>query len=266
MHGGKGIAFLTDPSEVTSPSRGGGLLGAIAQHCFLGRHRRRGLAHLLEAFHYAGDLHRDVWDFAVELDSLEAAGVSRSGLRWMLCKGYVEHAREIAPLEDALRCFRRGPRLRFSPRSCFVLTPLGVEFVRSLLTGPKVGSAASLCQCGENGRGCLRQLSDTPRWDRDRQELRLGAVVVKQFKVPAVNQEKVLAAFEEEGWPVHVDDPLSPQADQDPKRRLHDTINSLNRSQKQPLIRFYGDGSGQGLCWERILPGEDGRPVRRFPR
>jgi hypothetical protein len=92
-----------------------------------------------------------------------------------------------------------------------------------------------------------------PKWDRDRQELRLGDVVVKQFKVPAVNQERILAAFEEEGWPVRIDDPLPPATDQDPKARLHDTIVSLNRNQKHPLIRFYGDGTGQGVRWGAVV-------------
>ncbi len=75
---------------------------------------------------------------------------------------------------------------------------------------------------------------------------------MKQFKVPAANQERILAAFEEEGWPIRIDDPLPPNSEQDSKRRLHDTINSLNRNQKQNLIRFVGDGSGQGVRWELV--------------
>src|SRR5207247_9758075 len=89
-----------------------------------------------------------------------------------------------------------------------------------------------------------------PRWDSERRELRWGELVVKQFRVPAPNQETVLAAFEEEGWPRRIDDPLPPRADQDPKCRLHDTINKLNRNQQQPLIHFRGDGMGRGLHWE----------------
>ena len=62
----------------------------------------------------------------------------------------------------------------------------------------------------------------------------------------------ILAAFEEEGWPPRIDDPLPPKPDQDPKRRLHDTINSLNRNQQHLLIQFFGDGSGQGIRWNLI--------------
>jgi hypothetical protein len=86
--------------------------------------------------------------------------------------------------------------------------------------------------------------------------LRVGEVVVKQFKVPAANQERILAAFEEDGWPIRIDDPLPPAVEQDPKRRLHDTINSLNRNQKRPLIRFIGDGSGQGIRWQLVCTPE----------
>jgi hypothetical protein len=43
---------------------------------------------------------------------------------------------------------------------------------------------------------------------------------------------------------------LSPSPDVEPKRRLHDTINSLNRNQKNQLLRFFGDGSGTGIRWE----------------
>ena len=87
----------------------------------------------------------------------------------------------------------------------------------------------------------------------------MGDVAVKQFKVPAENQSRILVAFEEEGWPVHILDPLPPHSELDPNRRLHDTINSLNRHQKHPLLRFLGNGSGQGIRWERIpLAGTKG--------
>jgi hypothetical protein len=76
--------------------------------------------------------------------------------------------------------------------------------------------------------------------------------VVKQFKSPAMNQETILTAFEEENWPPRIDDPLPPEPDLDPKRRLHATINSLNGRQKNPLIRFVGDGTGEGVRWELV--------------
>jgi hypothetical protein len=82
-----------------------------------------------------------------------------------------------------------------------------------------------------------------PTWDRQRQELRVGLIIVKRFRVPAISQETILAAFEEESWPPHIDAPLPQRHDQSPKPRLQETIKSLNRNQKCPLVRFLGDGS-----------------------
>ena len=91
-----------------------------------------------------------------------------------------------------------------------------------------------------------------PVWDQERRELRINDVVVKSFKLPSPNQEAILTALAEENWPVRIDDPLPPQLDLDPKRRLHDTIKSLNRNQKSRLIRFSGDGTGEGVLWKLI--------------
>jgi hypothetical protein len=104
-------------------------------------------------------------------------------------------------------------------------------------------------------------LSSFPTWDPDRQQLRVGRILVKEFKVPAANQQAVLAAFQEENWAPRIDDPLPPSPNQDSKRRLHSTINCLNRNQKRPLIRFLGDGSGEGVRWEFVLPHDDVRHI-----
>jgi hypothetical protein len=89
-----------------------------------------------------------------------------------------------------------------------------------------------------------------PTWDPDRQQLRWGSLVVKQFKLPSPNQELILRVFEEENWPARIDDPLPPRPDIEPKRRLNCAITNLNRNQKSYRIRFMGDGSGQGVCWK----------------
>jgi hypothetical protein len=220
---------------------------------------RAGLIGLRDAYRYSRDVGCSVWDFAIRIDELQADGLQSSDFRWLICKEFIEHAWEVAAANDDVRSFRRGPRLRFGRTSCFVLTTAGVGFVKSMLQHAR--------QCRRrrrplhrdvpcNGQGKhhpRRALTPVPKWDRDRQELRLGDVVVKQFKVPAANQERILAAFEEEGWPVRIDDPLPPIADQDPKARLHDTIVSLNRNQKHPRIRFSGDGSGQGVRWGAVV-------------
>jgi hypothetical protein len=226
---------------------------------------RTALRILLEAYECAQELKRSVWDFAVEIQSIRAAGLSNSQLRWLVCKGHVAHAAEITQPDQDSRDFRRTGKLTFSKRTCFVLTQDGAAFTRGTFQArakPVEPSERSQVRSARDGR------PGRPSWDRDLQELRLGGVVVKQFKVPAPNQETILAAFEEEGWPARIDDPLPPHADQDSKRRLHDTITSLNRNQKHHLIRFLGDGSGQGIRWELLPSGRDpdGWPGREaFP-
>jgi hypothetical protein len=224
----------------------------------LWRRAQGGLIRLRDAYRYSRDVDRSVWDFAIRIDELQACGLQSSDFRWLICKDFMEHAREIAPANNELRSFRRGPRLRFGRASCFVLTTAGVGFVKSMLQHARRAQRRRPLhrevQCNSRGKHHSRRAATpVPKWDRDRQELRLGDVVVKQFKVPAVNQERILAAFEEEGWPVRIDDPLPPATDQDPKARLHDTIVSLNRNQKHPLIRFYGDGTGQGVRWGAVV-------------
>ncbi len=91
-----------------------------------------------------------------------------------------------------------------------------------------------------------------PRWDMLRRELSVDGQVVKRFRVPAPNQIAILAAFEEEGWPPRVYDPLPPQGDQDPAGRLRETIRALNHHQRPPMLHFSSDGTGQGVLWEWV--------------
>ena len=204
-----------------------------------------GLALLNEAHDYAQDLGCDVWDFAVEVATLHNAGISNSMLRWMVRKAFVQHGREITLTGEHGRSFRPGRDLTFHRKTCFVPTKTGYAFIRGQLEQISQTQRSDHQQIVRDEIVC-----STPEWDRDRQELRLGQKIIKQFKVRAGNQEAILAAFQEEGWPVRIDDPLSPRPDMESKRRLHDTINSLNRNQKEFLIRFAGDGTGQGIRWE----------------
>jgi hypothetical protein len=103
----------------------------------------------------------------------------------------------------------------------------------------------------------------TPRWDTARRNLLLGNQLVKRFRVPAAMQECILAAFEEDGWPPRIDDPLSPDGRlrQTRQDRLHDVVEALNGHQLDARIHFYRDGTGQGVCWE--LPSAP--PPRKRP-
>jgi hypothetical protein len=89
-----------------------------------------------------------------------------------------------------------------------------------------------------------------PVWDNAHRELRYNGQVVKRYRVPAANQQAILEAFQEDGWPEFIDDPIPPDGEQDPKRRLNVTIKSLNRNQLAPLLRFHGNGNGLQIHWE----------------
>ncbi len=89
-----------------------------------------------------------------------------------------------------------------------------------------------------------------PHWDHQTRVLSVGSSVVKRYRMRAANQEAVLSAFEEEGWPRRIDDPLPPRGELEPKYRLHFTIQCLNQGQPTHQIRFFGDGTGEGVCWE----------------
>jgi hypothetical protein len=206
---------------------------------------------LHEAADYARELARPVWDFAVELQQLRAVGLTHSDLRWLVCRGLVEHAAEITADDQDSRVFRRTGNLTFTRRTCFVIAQTEA---RLDCPNPETPVARDELPPQQSAAARAHLL---PLWDKERQELRMGELVVKQFKLPAPNQELILASFQEEGWPPRIDDPLPPQPDQDAKRRLHDTIITLNRHQKNRLIRFSGDGSGEGVRWEPCRPDAD---------
>ncbi|MEQ9379955.1 MAG: hypothetical protein RJP95_03775 [Pirellulales bacterium] len=222
------------------------------------------VALLLQARQYALSLQTNVWEFALELHIFLAVGISINDLRWLACHGFVVHGEEIELKTEGVREFRTGPRLSFTQRSCFVLTHEGVQFSSQVVTsvpeGPPPHGVADrsklLTSSESNGSSEEHSPSEDvialPFWNQDLRELSLMDELVKRYRLPSPNQEMVLQAFQEEDWPTRVDDPLPPVPDLEPKRRLHDTIKSLNRHQKTRFIRFKGDGRGEGVIWEPI--------------
>ena len=202
-----------------------------------------GIKELLKAYHYAQVVQRETWDFAVEIRTLREAGLTDADFRWLTCQGYVDHACEVTVLGNDGRHFERTGKLSFAKRTCFVLTTAGEAFARSLLDGDSRSRLVIAADAPAHQSG-------HPTWDPQRRELRFGGALVKQFKWPAINQEMILCAFAEEGWPARIDDPLPPQPEQDSKRRLSDTIKCLNRKQQNRLMHFRSDGTGEGVIWE----------------
>src|SRR5688572_16854073 len=86
---------------------------------------RPALAELLKAFDCARDAGRTIWDFALNLDRLHIHKLTETDCRWLIAMGYAEQAREVTRHEDTTRQFRATGNLRFSKRSCVVLTEHG---------------------------------------------------------------------------------------------------------------------------------------------
>jgi hypothetical protein len=199
---------------------------------------KRGLDLLLEGLECAEDLGENPWSFAIEFRALAERQLSTSQLWWLIRKGYIEHRLELTSPGDNERTFRQMGMLGLCPKSCFVLTQAGAEFARNVDSSVENAQSSS-------------DLAAAPRWDAVRRELWLGAEVVKRYRSPASNQECILAAFEASGWRRRIPDPLPPLKDLvKGMKRLHNTIQHLNKHQHRARIHFGGDGTGLGVRWE----------------
>jgi hypothetical protein len=237
---------------------------------------RSALNSLRDARLYAQRTGSDVWDFAVEINELKVHGLTTNDLRWLVSVNAIEHARDISQSSDQKRVFERCNNLSFGEDACFILTTRGLEIMSSEGFDERdddrkdLGSAAS--SKGQNGQpynGHSGQSNNgqpnnhlgenenghtdsVPTWNSAKRELMFMGQVIKRFKWPAPNQELVVKAFQEEGWPDLICDPLPPHDHVNPKTRLHDTIKCLNRGQLAELIRFHGNGDGKGVRWRRV--------------
>jgi hypothetical protein len=203
---------------------------------------RAALALLQRAQDCAKDAQAPAWDFALEIGQLYAAGLTITDLRWMVAKELVEHGDETSVHGNEHRSFAPSRGLNFLPTTCVLLTIKGAALAARENTPPvdDIPAPSGLSH---------PQTSLKPQWDATRRELSLGGRMVKQFHVPARNQELILSAFQDEDWPETIDDPLSDEIDIDPKTRLNDAIYRLNRRQLACLLRFHVNRHGSGVCW-----------------
>jgi hypothetical protein len=191
---------------------------------------------LQEAIEDAREIGVDPWQCALSARELIETGLTGTDLRWLVGLGYLLHAEEITIGNDACRVFRSICSLAINATTCFLLTPQGNAFCDELL---------GVVECGLSNVMAVQ-----PHWDAAHRTLMWNGLLVKRFRTPATNQEVILQAFEEEGWPPRIDDPLPGVVELDPKVRLHDAIKRLNRSRLCQRLRFCGDGTGDGVRWE----------------
>ena len=74
---------------------------------------QRAVVQLAEAHDYARDVQAELWQYAVEIESLMVTGAGVEDLQWLVQGGYVEHAREVTRPKDACAPLRRVPRVEF---------------------------------------------------------------------------------------------------------------------------------------------------------
>ncbi len=197
---------------------------------------------LKDAQEYAQDLQCSSWEFAISLADIGATDVQIHDLRWMIRKGWIHHNGETALQPDCRLTVRPEERSKIDLGSCFIIGQGGIDALRD---GSDAGASLQA-----DSRIAHVPTAIKPSWDGERHELSFVGQIVKRFRWPASNQETILMAFEEEAWPSRIDDPLPPVNDVDPKRRLSDSIKCLNRNQRADLVRFRGDGTGQGIFWD----------------
>ncbi len=155
------------------------------------------LALLQEALNDAQKTDTDPWQFAVTEAELLDVGMRLTDLRWLVAVGVLDHAAEIRCRSGPKRVFRRVSSLAFAKGSCFVLSTTGMQFLNE--------RPSMMAQTEEiavlSGR-------DLPHWDGELRVLMIHGLVVKRFRTPASSQELILATFQEDGWPLRIDDPL----------------------------------------------------------
>ena len=190
---------------------------------------------LLEGHQYAEQSGSDYWEFSVDALELKAHGLNKRDFRWLACMELVHVAEQNGSSRHLWSREEFCSSANATDGVTFILTEVGATLARRVIGHDRRGNRA---------RG--------PNWDCLLRELRVNGQLVKRYKVPSPNQERVIRTFHEEGWPLRIDDPLPQDTDQDPKKRLNETIKSLNRHQSRRLIRFHGDGTGEGVCWALV--------------
>jgi hypothetical protein len=191
---------------------------------------------------------------------LSAAGLTKADVEFLVDQGCADvKSGEVRHSAGLGRSRKYDP---LSEQTYFFLTPTGEAVIERFLHA--FGEFRSRVDKPPWRPGSRPHKILKPHWDRQRRELRFGPVVLKQFRKTSPNQERLLAAFEESGWPEGIEDPLPPIGRGSPVPRLHDTLRRLNDTLQQPLIRFDRDPAGQRVTWRYVGSADATSPVDGF--
>ena len=91
-----------------------------------------------------------------------------------------------------------------------------------------------------------------PHWDAETDSLRWLDHLVK-VRFDAANLRAVLDTFEAQDWPHHIVNPLHAGNGVTGKRRLQQTVKSLNERLHGTGLHLRMDGEAMGVCWEQDI-------------
>jgi len=103
--------------------------------------------------------------------------------------------------------------------------------------------------------GTQRYRDPKPLWHKGLGALRYRGEIVREVKAEATNVRLILDAFEKDGWPDEIFDPLPPAEAKAPRRRAVETLNKDLR-----LIRFHSTGHGKRIAWVPVDEDGDAAP------
>jgi hypothetical protein len=193
------------------------------------------LAPLDEAWGAPEEQQLSLWDLVAELACLLRLGATTTTRCWLVSVQFVERGEEVTkPAAEPCPLLPSGLPV-LAARSCRLLTDSGVWVVEVAEQPP-----------------CAVVAVEKPRWDADARELWWGERLIKQLRHDAANQECLLAAFQEQDWANRIADPLPKEAGLNRKKRLRETVKSLNQGHRLAVLCFHADGTGQGVRWERV--------------
>lgn len=107
---------------------------------------------------------------------------------------------------------------------------------------------------------------DVPFWDRRKRRLYFRSELVKAFTSPASHQEMILSAFQEQGWPEAVVNPLPGASEDERHLRLERAVRRLNGRQRSQLLAFHVCAAGTNVSWEHFFQKSSGTEVLALPR
>jgi hypothetical protein len=97
---------------------------------------------LAKAYEYARQTHCNLWDFAVDINTLKGIGLSPDDLRWLVDNGYAKCGQEVTRQEDVSRKFKLAQNANFTKKTCFVATNAALWFTTAVSSEVKHRKAA----------------------------------------------------------------------------------------------------------------------------